>query len=119
MNTPVKFFSATYSDHNVVRSLRVPEYERLIDANPTYLVVIISKNSGSFKAGVYVNRGSRWLFALPYEDTGIAFGGDYNLQIVINPTSEVVAVSGTLIYRNGYLTPLSTVPVTNEVVWSV
>jgi hypothetical protein len=119
MDTPVRFFSASYSDQNVQRTVRVPEYTQINAAATFHVLVVISRSYGSFRAGLYVNRGNKWLFALPYEDVDLAFGCDYTVRVAINPTEPIVGVTGTVVYRNGYPTQLTNVPATPDIIWTI
>ena len=85
--------------------------------NPVYVAVMLSRSSGSLMAGLYVNRGARWVFSLSYEDVGLAFGGDYTVQIVVNPNTTVVLASGTVVYRNGYQTTDAVQPRPRDTIW--
>lgn len=116
-DSPERFFSATYTDQ-LSKIIKVPEYDFVGSASPVFTAVIINRNYGSFKAGMYANRGgSRWVFCLPYEEVGTAFGGDYQVQILVNPASTVSLQAGTIVYRNGYYTTDAVQPGTRETVW--
>lgn len=119
MDTPDRFFSASYSDQGNTRIVRVPEYTQISVASTKYVMIVISKSYGSFQAGMYVNRGSRWLFALPYDDMGVAFGGDYLVQVVINPVAPLAVANQALVYRGGYQVSVPVVPTTQDLLWTL
>lgn len=115
---PERFLTATFSDQTASRSIRIPEYASLSNVNPMYVALILTKSSGSLQAGMYVNRGgSRWVFCFPAEEVGQAFGGDYNVQIVVNPTTTKVLVQDTVVYRNGYQTTDAVQPRSRDTIW--
>lgn len=114
---PERFVTASFSDQGPARSIRIPTYASMTTVNPVYVAVILSRSSGSLMAGLYVNRGARWVFSLPQEDVGLAFGGDYTVQIVVNPNTTVVLASDTVVYRNGYQTTDAVQPRQRDTVW--
>ena len=114
---PERFVTASFSDQGPARAIRIPEYVSMTTVNPVYVAVMLSRSSGSLMAGLYVNRGARWVFSLSYEDVGLAFGGDYTVQIVVNPNTTVVLASDTVVYRNGYQTTDAVQPGQRDTVW--
>lgn len=114
---PERFVTASFSDQGPARAIRIPEYVSMTTVNPVYVAAILSRSSGSLQAGLYVNRGARWVFSLSYEDVGLAFGGDYTVQIVVNPNTTVVLASDTVVYRNGYQTTDAVQPRQRDTVW--
>ena len=116
---PNRFYVASYTDGGPLRTVTVPEYAQLVFACPSDLLVVVNRKLGSQQAGLYVNRGTRWLFALQYQDIGLAFGGDYNVCVHVNPTAVTSFSSQSIVYRNGYPAVIPSVLPGANVAWAV
>ena len=101
-------------------TLQAPVVQRLpVVTRAAPVAAILAQSMGSTQAGLYLQMSSRWHMVLPQEALNNALWAPKTTEVYRGVTAPVSVPSGSLLYQNGGLSSLTSIPVDDSSFWAI
>jgi hypothetical protein len=101
------------------RQVMVPWVDNMIDSPVIAEAVILTQPDGCLDPGLYVLSQGRFVQALNYSQTCELLWKAYQLKIIVGATAPQTFDPASLVYRNGFLIPGTTISASSTQIWTV